>query len=579
MTPTPTPSADAITVAQTLELLDTRFSGLATGVADGLYIFWLGSGISRGRAANLWQVVVKVVEFLRKRIDVRSPDCEYGRAFAKAVDLAGLEAAERARIDAGVPVASWAGGLGDVVISRLVMRYSELLDLRIKGQPADYLLWDGVDVRGSYRPGLEPDCEHICLAVLALEGVLPEVASANWDGLIESAICELVVDPDQALVVCILEEDLRKSVRLTRLLKFHGCAVRAADDPATYRERLVARKTQIAKWIRDGNHKLMREELQGLAAKRPMLMVGLSAQDSDIQDVFVEAQEKLAWVWEANPVSHVFAGDTLGVEQETILKVVFNDEYEAHGPEIEYQALIRAYAKPLLTALVLHVLCAKLRAFARTADAPNLDLSARDEIDAGIQWLRDRAAELADPDHLGFVRRLADVHGTTVAFFQDGVRPVPTTKPPYRALSAVPLDRVRYEPALTTGGVPELASALGLLGTGARSGRWEISINTSSAGIENVITVTAASGATPVYFAANATSAARLLSTGVIDSASADAVVIHSKEVPPAQTRSPMGAYGRTAGGRPREVGMAGLLNAARSGTDLADAFRREAAL
>ncbi len=466
-----------------------------------------------------------------------------------------------------------------MVISRLVMRYSELLDLRIKDQPADYLLWDGVDVRGSYRPGLKPDCEHICLAVLALEGVLPEVASANWDGLVESAIGELVVDADQALVVCILEDDLRKSVRLTRLLKFHGCAVQAAEDPATYRQRLVARKTQIAKWTREGSHKLMREELQGLAAKRPMLMVGLSAQDTDIQDIFVEAQEKLAWVWEANPVSHVFAGDTLGVEQETILKVVFDDEYEAHGPDIEDQALIRAYAKPLLTALVLHVLSAKLRNFARTADAPNLEASARDEIDAGIQWLRDRAAELADPDQLGFVRRLAAVHGTTVALFQDGVRPVPTTKPPYRALSAVPLDRVRYEPALTTGGVPELASALGLLGTGARGGRWEVSINSCSAGVENVIMVTAASGATPVYFAANATSAARLLSTGVIESASADAVVIYSKEVPSARTRSPMGAYGRTASGRPREVGMAGLLIDARSGADLADAFRREAAL
>src|SRR4051812_15855476 len=41
-------SAGSITVSETLSLLDEQHAGFAAGVGDGRYMFWLGSGISRG---------------------------------------------------------------------------------------------------------------------------------------------------------------------------------------------------------------------------------------------------------------------------------------------------------------------------------------------------------------------------------------------------------------------------------------------------------------------------------------------------------------------------------------------------
>ena len=47
-------------------------------------------------------------------------------------------------------------------------------------EEADYLLWEAVDVVRVYAdPTKTPDVEHLCVAVLALEGVAPDIASAS----------------------------------------------------------------------------------------------------------------------------------------------------------------------------------------------------------------------------------------------------------------------------------------------------------------------------------------------------------------------------------------------------------------
>jgi hypothetical protein len=219
--PSPDPTAASITVEQTLELLDGQFAPVAVGVAHGRYAFWLGSGISRGRVPGLDGVVQIVLEFLQARIDPGDPGCVHRKALEEAVDLAELRDDERARLDFVEPVASWVDL--EVIVKGIVNRYSELLDIRIPGQLEDYLLWEAVDVRATYPAGVEPDCEHLCLGVLGLEGVVPDTASTNWDGLIEAGLRELVGDPDQVLRVLVLAEDFRESERRINLLKFHGC--------------------------------------------------------------------------------------------------------------------------------------------------------------------------------------------------------------------------------------------------------------------------------------------------------------------------------------------------------------------
>lgn len=53
------PTAGTITVRQVLDLLDGTFAGLAEGVAQRRYAFWLGSGISRDRVDDLKSVIAQ----------------------------------------------------------------------------------------------------------------------------------------------------------------------------------------------------------------------------------------------------------------------------------------------------------------------------------------------------------------------------------------------------------------------------------------------------------------------------------------------------------------------------------------
>jgi hypothetical protein len=107
------------------------------------------------------------------------------------------------------PLADWK--LLPTILDRLRNCYARLLDIRIDDEPADYLLWNAVDVPGTFADaGVEPDCEHLCIAILVIEGAIANIASANWDGLIESAVDELTDGATDILRVCVRPEDFRE---------------------------------------------------------------------------------------------------------------------------------------------------------------------------------------------------------------------------------------------------------------------------------------------------------------------------------------------------------------------------------
>ena len=65
-------------------------------------------------------------------------------------------------------------------------------------------------------------------------------------------------------------------------------------------------------------------------------------------------------------------------------------------------ALIRAYAKPLLVSLVLHVLCSKLRKLILLAPG-GLGVADLSELQVGVVAVRDLLAAAAEPDRLSFL--------------------------------------------------------------------------------------------------------------------------------------------------------------------------------
>jgi hypothetical protein len=569
------PSAASITVRETLGLLDGPHAPVAREVANGRYVFWLGSGISRARVDGLDGVVERVLEFLRERAVLEGAGSPHERALDAALELAELRPAERARIDLAQPVATWPDLA--VLVHGLVGRYSSLLDIRVDGKPADYLLWDAVDVRETYGRSTDPDCEHLAIAVLVLEGVLTEAPTANWDGLIEAALIELA-DPAMHVQVVVLEQDLREQPGIVRLIKFHGCALRAANDPATYRGTLVGRASQVTDWANADETAGIRGELVSLATTRPTLTIGLSLQDFNIKSIFSQARAVMPWRWPSDPPAHVFSGDRLGRDQEEILKFVYRDDYEGNEAAIGASALIRAFGAQLLTALVLYVAAAKLQKYIATCEAPYLDAADRGALGEGVIALRDRAAGYADGDRRAFMRRLIETQTRAFALFRSGAEP-PNPTHPFRPIGNQPASQIASEPGLETNGMRELAAAVGLIGREAVASDWAIDFDETAGGRRGALRVATSGAESAVFFAANGRVGIELETSGAAPVDSDDVIVIHSMGPVERMPRSPHASLGRTGRARARCVDMAALLRDATDLADLNERFRLAVAL
>ena len=566
--------AATITVRQTVDLLDGPFATVADGISEGHYAFWLGSGISFGRLAGLNQIVPKVVEFVRARIDPNEPTCPYAAGMEEVFDLAGLSDAEKTEVNRELPFSDWPNA--SAITSRLVTNYARLLDIQIDGQPEDHILWDGIDVSSTFAdPAVEPDVEHLCIAILVLEGVVTVIASANWDGLIERAI-ESLTDSVPTLVACVRSEDLQLPDLSARLLKFHGCAVKASQNEADFRPYLVGRQSQINRWIVNPSNAGMVDRLTTIIATKPTLMIGLSAQDANIQSIFAHASVRLGWAWPGDRPSYVFSQNAIGPDQRGLLQNVYRDAYTAENRmAIEDSALIRAYAKPLLIALVLHVLCQKLQTLIDLAPEA-LDAHGKTDLKAGVIALRNALADSVGADPLKFTESLIEGCGHAQSMFRQGRRPMKAGL--YKSVTRSPVQGMAGDPGLAGAGMHEAAIAAGILGKGVSDRLWTLkgpNVSDQKAGVAEVLSKT---GPTKIFVAANGQAALRLRLNGLIEDED-NAILIHSLEIVDTMARSPRGALGRTGHPTVREVSITELLVEATSADNLLRRFREEVAL
>lgn len=568
------PSAATITVSETLGLLDGPFRAFAEGVAEDRYALWLGSGISFGRVDGLKQIIPRVIEFLRTQIDIGNSNCRFRAALNQALALAQLSPEEQGRVDVARPFTEWRDA--DAITGRLIGNYARLLETTVDGEVDDFVLWNGVDIASTFaNPALEPDVEHICIAILLLEGVSSDIVSANWDGLVEKAVDTLTAGTP-ALVVYVRPDDLREPPQRARLFKFHGCAVKATVDEATYRQCLVGRQSQIHGWVARHENAPIVQQLVNLIAAKPTLMMGLSAQDANIQAIFAQAEDRLAWPWPGDRPSYVFSENAIGVDQQGLLRNVYRTAYTpATRQQIQESALIRAYAKALLVSLVLHTLCTKLRRLIELLPSA-LSVADRQHLQAGVVAVRNRLATAAEPDRMAFVRALVDQSSRAIMMFRGGH--APAAGRPYNPISPVPVQQLAADTALPASGLREAAVATGILGLGLDAGFWTLDAVDSADNTSGVVHVTSNAGSAKVYLVANSHAALRLQHHGhLIDGD--DAIVIHSLETTLSLPRSPRGTLGRTGRPRLREVSIAELVGAAATSADLLQRFREEVAL
>lgn len=572
------PAAFAISVEQTLALLDGPFAEMAAGIADGQYAFWLGSAISRDAVDDVRMLVRRVLEQLRAQADFALPDCAFAEALGKALAIAELSAADKDGFDPTAPFTSWPAPLVETLLSRLAGRYSRLLNIRVKGKAPDFLLWNLVDVSAAYaKLGLTPDSEHFCLAILAIEGVVSEAPTGNWDGLIEMAVEDLAGAGSPILRVCVVAGDFLAPSRRMRLLKFHGCAVRARDDEPTYRQMLIGSQVDIEGWAKNDAFQAMRHEMVSLATVRRTLMIGLSAQDINIRDVFRDGRANMAWTWPSHPPAYVFAEDQVGDDQRLILADVYREAYDADPDVVTEAAQIRAFAKPLLLALVLHVLGTKLAVLAGQAQGATLNAAEMAALAGGLQVLRDRTAATIGStpnERKAFIRQAVDETARVMRMFR-GAGGAGT----YEPLGTGIVSQIPGDPNNATSGLPELAIALGLLGLGEAEGAWTVERADPTLPANGSTTVTPAAGtAQRIFLVANHEAALKLQVDGVIADDEPDAVVVCSTRVAARPVRSPRRSL-RGSGSITRWVGVRTLLEEAPDLAGLRRRFREEAVL
>ncbi|MES0111596.1 SIR2 family protein [Mesorhizobium sp. M0013] len=576
-------TAANISVLDTLKLLDDEFHEVAEGVAKGEYALWLGSGISRERVADLRVVARRVLDYLSEEARAEAGDGPFKRALSKALDYA-LTAAEKAGIDQTVEPAQWANI--DTIIDRLMGKYALLLDLRIAGKPSDHLVWDIVDVRSTYaNDNLEPDCEHVAIAVLALEGVIPKVASANWDGLVEKAVASITHGNQDIVAIMVRADDIPGANGRTHLHKFHGCAVRARQNEGLYREYIVGRDQQITDWPNDPKFALMKNQLEGMSVTYRTLMIGLSAQDSNIKDIFSAGRAMLRRAWPAHPPAYVFAGDELGAEQGTMIKSVYQDDYDNHQEEIEKGAKIPAYGKPLLSALVLSVLGRKFATFIGLANAPLLAAPERKTIADGAMGIRDLIAALAgdsSDDKRKFISGLVAGIARNLAMFRGDNNAL--VNGVYGPVGTVPIGQIANDPNLQNSGMPELATFVGAVGLGTAVEGWTLSQSVGGPDAGSFSISTPAS-VTPqkVFVVSNNETVSKLVGDGILDESDTNTIVaICSAPVARRQT-NPSATYGRAgkddAPSGCREFSFKSLVENATGADHLLSRLKEEATL
>jgi hypothetical protein len=272
----------------------------------------------------------------------------------------------------------------------------------------------------------------------------------------------------------------------------------------------------------------------------------------------------------------VFSGDQVGADQKILLRNVYRTAYTpAARAQISEGSLIKAYAKPLLVALVLSVTCAKMRSLIEVAPG-TLDAGEKLKLQDGVMALRNLLARFADADRLQFIRSFVDHGSRTLTMFRDGSAGVTPRR--YNPMTTIPVHQISNDQGVGASGMSEAAVLAGILGIGLSQGLWtleNVDVANPDAGIVRVATGVAR---TKMLMAANGRTAVRLQQNGHLVDGD-DAVLVYSSELPPTQPRSPRSAPGRTGHIGLREVSVFDLLQIAANANDLVQRFREAAAI
>jgi len=566
-----------VTVRQSVDMLDSNFDEFARGVTARQYVLWLGSGISRDRMPGLDGIVEQLLEGLRIRIDLSDPNCPYEIALVTVLKLAGVDSLVSGGIDKTKSVTFWPN-VSDL-ITQLVQKYSQVLEVSVGDKGADYIMWDILDLASTYSSAVvEPDCEHICIAILIKEQAFDKVVSANWDDLIEKALEKISDVNEPGIKVCVAAEDFLGPELDATLFKFHGCARKAKQDEGRYREYLVGRKSQIFSWIRDLKFEVMRENLKVTACGSPTLMLGLSAQDANIIDLFVHATTAMGWPWPSVPPPFVIGEEELGEHQETLLRSVYRDHFSSNSVAIEQASHFRGFGKQMLTGLVLKVIGIRLLEFLKVILDTARPSSEFVELQEGLVHLRNKVADQGGAEYLDFIWSFVDHWTEAMRLFRKGV--VTSADKKYLPTSMLKLNQIAAGENALTSGLAEFVLLISILGHLEKASECDVEVGRTSVGAICITVESLTTGRKMEYVPAMSFAAANnMIKDGIVPIDDSKIIMAFSSDIPIGFKRSPHSALGRTGNVRTKKIQINKIYQASSSFDDFKAKFKSEVLL
>lgn len=556
--------ADEISVAEVLERFEQDFAAFSKAVENGEFSFWIGSGISRN-APNLGGLLRKAAEFLREKALTESGKGKFSDTLRELLEIAEFEP-KLLNDCIHDQFSQWPDQ--ETIINRLWNKYSEVLDLRVSGEASDYILWDAIGIREAFENPPSPAIEHLCIAALILEGAVRDIASANWDNFIEQAVEMLSCGAPDVIQVVVDPNQLRTPPGRARLLKFHGCIRHATNDPDTFRKYLTGSRTQITEWSETPLFAAVRNEIVGIATNQKALVMGLSIQDQNLHQTFSRAKQANPWPWpsEPNAPGYVFCQERLTTGQQSVLKLVYGDDYDANATDINAGAHLRAWPEQVLIALLLQLIFHKLDYLMNEWITSIGKAGFAAELSASLKACRDFGANLANDDRQAFVDQAHKTWPRLLSLYRRGA--LPNSVGGYEAVSATSLSQLAGDELARESQLGKLALSLCLVNYGRTEGLWTLSpaqCDEIEGGSLTVNGTWAGAEPRPVFIVKSVSEAISLEKDGAFEGQGA--IVVHADNLWPqlrpdgGSARSPRSSPGRTASVRITHISLEALLN------------------
>ena len=577
-------AADQISVREVLGKFEAEFATVARAVQNGEFAFWIGSGISRN-APDLGDLIARALEFLRVRAIQPATADIYRPALEEALRLAEFDPTDLSGQFA-TPFMDWPER--NAIIDKLWNNYSRVLDIRIRDEPTDFILWEAIDIRAAFANPAPPAAEHLCIAILILEGAVGMIASANWDGFIEAAVSRLSGGAPGLLQVVVDPEQLRDAAGRPKLLKFHGCIIHATRDPEAFRGHLTGSHTQIMGWPDNQTFAAVYNAVIDVATNQKSLVVGLSIQDSNLQSIFSRAKRINPWPWPCAPQApgHVFCEDVIRQGQSDVLKIVYGEAYNANVDAIHASAHLRAWGEQVLLALVLKLVADKLTRLLELALVEAGKASMTSEFGVLLIDLRDHIADLAIGDRTAFTNAAIASWSRLLSFFRRGT--LAADPEAYEVVSSSVPNNLEADRNAQANGLGRLGVALSLLQHGRAAGLWELA---PAAEVDATAGALTARGnwqgapERPLFLVKSATQAIELQRNGAL--ANDNAIVVHADDAwhcmvvgsSGTGVRHLRGAPGRTGRVRTTHVSLGSLIETCNDADAVKEQFVAEMAL